>query len=217
MRKRAVIEMDYQSSSTKQQILKLLKMEKRLTVGELAKRLNVSEMAVRRHLQALERDGLIRSTLVRQAMGRPTNVYELSEKGEEQFPQHYKQWAVELLSDLEALAGKEMVAALLQARTVRLKERYAHEFQAKPLEEKMKKLFDMQNDQGYMAQLKKDKGMYHLITHHCPIAEIAKKYRSICSCELQLFQQLLNSKVSLQACMTKGDDVCHYEIQETDE
>ncbi|MCL6585205.1 MAG: transcriptional regulator [Anoxybacillus sp.] len=210
--------MDYQSSSTKQQILKLLKMEKRLTAGELAKRLHISEMAVRRHLQALERDGLICSTLFRQAMGRPRNVYELSAKGEEQFPQHYKQWAVELLSDLEALAGKETVALLLQARMARMKERYGHDFQEKPLDEKMQKLLELQNEQGYMAQLKKDgQGVYHFIAHHCPIAEIAKKYRSICSCELQLFQQLLNSKVALQTCITKGDDVCHYTIQETDE
>jgi len=210
-----VSEMDYQSSSTKQQILKLLKLEKRLTAGELAKRLNVSEMAVRRHLHALERDGLIRPTLVRQAMGRPTNVYELSAKGEEQFPQHYKQLAVELLSDLETVAGKEMVAALLQVRTARMKERYARDFQEKTLEEKMKKLFELQNEQGYMTQLRKDEqGVYHLIAHHCPISEIAKQYRSICSCELQLFKQLLNSEVALQACMTEGDDVCHYQIKE---
>lgn len=207
--------MDYQSSSTKQELLKLLKLEKRLTASELAKRLEISEMAVRRHLHTLERDGLIRTTLVRQAMGRPTNVYELSEKGEEQFPQHYKQLAVELLKELETVAGKEMVVALLQARTERMKERYARDFKGKTFEEKMRTLFELQNEQGYMTQLRKDEqGVYHLIAHHCPISEIAKEYHSICSCELQLFKQLLNSEVALQACMTKGADVCHYEMRE---
>jgi DeoR family suf operon transcriptional repressor len=208
--------MDYQSSSTKQEMLKILKVEKRLTVSELAKRLAISEMAVRRHLHTLERDGLVRTTLVRQGMGRPTKVYELSEKGEELFPQHYKQIALDLLKDLETVVGKGTVETLFRARTKRMKEQYQHDFMGKPFDEKITKLFELQNEQGYMTKLQKDEqGFYHLIAHHCPISEIAKEYRLICSCELQLFKQLLNtSEVVLQSCITKGDDVCHYQIKE---
>jgi DeoR family suf operon transcriptional repressor len=216
MRKRTVNAMDYQSSSTKQEVLKILKVEKRLTVSELAKRLAISEMAVRRHLHTLERDGLVRTTLVRQAMGRPTNVYELSEKGEELFPQNYKQMALELLKDLEVVAGKETVETLFRMRMERMKEQYQHDFIGKSFDERVTKLSELQNEQGYMTELRKDEeDFYHLIAHHCPISEVAKDYRSICSCELQLFKQLLNTpEVVLQSCMTKGDDVCHYQIKQ---
>ncbi len=79
------------TSSTKEQILKMLKVQKRLTVGEMAEQLQITEMAVRRHLSALEREELVESTLVRQPMGRPTNVYQLSVKGHQRFPRHYQQ------------------------------------------------------------------------------------------------------------------------------
>ncbi|MBS2773158.1 transcriptional regulator [Anoxybacillus rupiensis] len=209
-------EMNNQSSSTKQQLLQLLKIEKRLTAGELAKRLEVSEMAVRRHLHTLERDGLVQATLVRQAMGRPTNVYELSEKGEERFPQHYKQLTMDLLKELEHVAGAEMLERLFRARTERLKATYERDFQKKTFEQKMKRLLKLQNEQGYMAKVKRDEdGTYHLIAYHCPISEVAKEYHSVCSCEQQLFRQLLDtSEVVLRTCITKGDDMCRYQIKE---
>ena len=44
-----------------------------LSVGDMAKQLGITEMAVRRHLNNMERDGLVETTLVRQPMGRPSN------------------------------------------------------------------------------------------------------------------------------------------------
>jgi DeoR family transcriptional regulator, suf operon transcriptional repressor len=207
--------MDYKSSSTKHEILKMLKLQKRLTVSEMAKQLGITEMAVRRHLNTLERDQLVRTMLVRQAMGRPMNVYELAEKGEELFPQNYKQLALDFLKDIESVAGQNVVEKLFQKRKERMKQMYEEHFTDKSFEQKLVELAHLQNEHGYMTELEKDEnGTYHLIEHHCPIAEVAKEYQIACDCERQLFQQLLGtSKVTTQACMAKGDDVCHYEIK----
>ena len=62
------------SSSTRNEILNMLK-HGSLTVSEMAGKLQITEMAVRRHLSTLERDNFIASKMLRQAMGRPTNVY----------------------------------------------------------------------------------------------------------------------------------------------
>jgi DeoR family suf operon transcriptional repressor len=213
-----VKEMENKSSSTKQEIINMLKIQKRLTVSEMAKQLGITEMAVRRHLNTLERDQLVRTTLVRQAMGRPMNVYELSEKGEELFPQNYKQIALDFLKDIESVAGRDVVEKLFQNRKERIKQMYEEQFANKSFDEKMVELAHIQNKHGYMTELKKDEdGTYHFIEHHCPIAEVAKDYQAACDCELELFQQLLGtSKVTSQACMAKGDDVCHYEIKKHD-
>ena len=45
---------------------------------ELANELEITEMAVRRHIQTLERDKLIRSDVKKQTMGRPSKVYQAS-------------------------------------------------------------------------------------------------------------------------------------------
>jgi DeoR family transcriptional regulator, suf operon transcriptional repressor len=153
--------------------------------------------------------------LVRQAMGRPMNVYELAEKGEELFPQNYKQLALDFLKDIESVAGQNVVEKLFQKRKERMKQMYEEHFTDKSFEQKLVELAHLQNEHGYMTELEKDEnGTYHLIEHHCPIAEVAKEYQIACDCERQLFQQLLGtSKVTTQACMAKGDDVCHYEIK----
>ncbi|WP_044748565.1 helix-turn-helix transcriptional regulator [Bacillus alveayuensis] len=210
--------MNHKSSSTKHEILKMLKLQKRLTVSEMAKQLGITEMAVRRHLSTLERDQLVYTTLVRQAMGRPMNVYELSEKGEELFPQNYKQIALDFLKDIESVAGQDVVEKLFQNRKERIKQMYEEQFANKSFDEKMIELARIQNKHGYMTELRKDEdGTYHFIEHHCPIAEVAKEYQTACDCERQLFQQLLGTlKVTSQACMAKGDDVCHYEIKKHD-
>lgn len=207
--------MDYNSSSTRQEILRMLKTQKRLTVSEMAKQLGITEMAVRRHLNTLERDQLVHTTLVRQAMGRPMNVYELSDHAEKLFPQNYKQIAIDFLHDIEAIAGGEMIEKLFQLRKERLKEMYKENFTDKTFDEKIVELARIQNEQGYMIELKSDDhGTYHFIEHNCPIAGVAKHYQVACQCELQLFKQLLGtSNVTAQSCMAKGDDVCHYEIK----
>ena len=71
--------------STREEILALLKQSPNLSVGDIAQKLGITEMAVRRHLNNLERDQLLSSHLVRQAMGRPSRVYYLTEKADEFF------------------------------------------------------------------------------------------------------------------------------------
>ena len=53
--------------STGQTVLTLLKTQGQLNAAELAEQLHLTEMAVRRHLSTLERDGLIRPMVIRQA------------------------------------------------------------------------------------------------------------------------------------------------------
>ena len=61
--------------STRRRILNTLKKSDGLTADQLAALLGVTSMAVRKHIAALERDGLVESTTVRRAIGRPANVY----------------------------------------------------------------------------------------------------------------------------------------------
>ena len=71
---------------------------------DLAKELEITEMAVRRHIQTLERDKLIRSDVKKQTMGRPSKVYQLAECGENLFPKRYKEFSLEILKGLKAAA-----------------------------------------------------------------------------------------------------------------
>jgi DeoR family transcriptional regulator, suf operon transcriptional repressor len=207
--------MNMKPSSTRDQILNMLKVKKRLTVFEMAKQLGITEMAVRRHLNALERDSFVESTLVRQSMGRPMHVYRLTAKGEEQFPQHHKHMVIEILEDAAEMGGKDFVDQLFEKRRNRLKQKFYQRFDNKTFDEKVNELAAIQNEQGYMVELEKcQDGRYVLKEYNCPMSDVAKRFEAACTNELQLFRDCIkNAEIIPSACMAHGDDYCQYEIK----
>lgn len=202
--------------STRQTILTLFKTKGQLNAGELAKQLHITEMAVRRHLSTLERDGLIRPTLVRQAMGRPTHKYGLTDKAEYLFPRNYHSLALDLLEELaEDPEQAILVDRMFEGRKRKLLERYASRMEGKSLKEKVSELAVIQNDGGYMVKLEDGEDGLVLHEYNCPIAQVANLYQQACQCELTLFEQLLGTTVERTECLAKGGGKCSYLIAGT--
>ncbi|MDN4525532.1 helix-turn-helix transcriptional regulator [Fictibacillus fluitans] len=204
------------NTSTRSELIHLLKRHKKLTVTEMAGLLGITEMGVRRHLNTLERDQLIESTLVRQPMGRPLSVYQLSETADEQFPRNYSGLTVEFMKDIQVIAGEEAVHELFVRREDRLNERYSKRMENKSFEEKVAELATIQNEAGYMVEWEKSvDGQFELKEFNCPIAKVANVYQQACSCELSLFQRLLGTEqIERIQCLAKGGSCCKYLISE---
>lgn len=201
--------------STRDQILHMLKLKGSLSVSDMALELGITEMAVRRHLNTLERDKLIRSSLVRQAMGRPTNVYSLSQEADEMFPRNYHDLTLDFLEDIEEIDGTDKVDLLFQRREDRLEEKYRKQIQGE-LEDRVSKLAELQNAKGYMVEWEKDEktGTYYIKEFNCPISQVARQYNQACNCELSLFRRVLDADVEQTSCMAKGGDNCIYKIDQ---
>ncbi|WP_096202536.1 helix-turn-helix transcriptional regulator [Bacillus sp. FJAT-45350] len=208
--------MSKQVTSTKEQILDLLKKHQQLTVADLAIHLGITEMAVRRHLNTLERDNLIQTNLVRQAMGRPTNMYSLTLTGQENFPRNYAMLTIDFLQDIEELSGKKVIKELFERRKERMRETYQEVLDKKTFEEKIKALADIQNKNGYMVEWEKsDDETFIFKEYNCPISQIAKEYPVACECEQGLFKELLETEdIECEACMaTEEVPHCYYKIK----
>ncbi|MFP4978743.1 helix-turn-helix transcriptional regulator [Paenibacillus sp. CN-4] len=202
-----------ETGSTRRMIMKLLKMNGAQTVGALAAELGITEMGVRRHLLSLEQEGLARTKVVRQAMGRPLHLYSLTERADEHFPKNYHNLALELLREVETSAGKEAVHALFEGRKRRLFQQHAPHMEGSTLEERVAELALIQNAGGYMAEWHKEEdGSYSLREYNCPIRQVASKYRRACQCEHGLFEELLDAKVTRTECMADGGQCCRYVI-----
>jgi len=203
-----------EAQSTRKQILLMLKTEGPLTVSEMAEKLGVTEMAVRRHIHHLERDGYIQPRLLRQAMGRPTSQYFLTEKAEDVFPKSYSSFTLDLLQDLEQSYGPEIIDQLFQNREKRLTQFHQEDFEGKTLEEKVKKLAEIQDQKGYMVEWEKlPDGGYRLVEYNCPISQVANRYQQACQCETNWFQKLLGETVEQLECKAKGGQNCVYHIR----
>lgn len=207
--------MDAKQKNTKDKILHLLKKEVSLTVNDLTERLEITHMAVRKHLASLEKDGLIRSKETKQAMGRPIQVYFLSDKAENFFPKNYEGLSIEFLHDIKELYGEDSITQLFNKREKRLIEEYSIRMQGKKSSEKVNEMVIIQNEKGYMADLSSlDETTYELIEYNCPLLEIAKEFKIACRCETAMLKKVLGTEnIQRTCCRTDGDNYCKFLVQ----
>ncbi|NQX68227.1 transcriptional regulator [Paenibacillus alba] len=202
-------------TSTRKVILSMLKTQGPLSVHDMSKQLGITEMAVRRHIHALEKDNLLETKLVRQAMGRPTNVYTLAPLADELFPKKYMQLTIDLLDELLEGEGNEKIDRLFEGRQDKLQARYASRMQDKSLEERVAELALIQNENGYMVDWSQvEEGEFVFSEHNCPITQVANVFQQACRCELALFQNLLDASVERTECLAKGGNKCLYIISQ---
>lgn len=207
--------MEQAKASTKDKILNLLKREAALSVNDLTDRLQITHMAIRKHLNGLEKGGLIQSREVKQPMGRPLQSYSLTERGEKLFPKNYEGITIEFLHDLKELHGEAAIDLLFSKREQRLTKEYVSKIKGPSNHDRIKELLAIQNEKGYMANLSQiTPHTYELVEHNCPILSIANEFKIACSCETQLLKNVLQTdEVKRVTCKTDGDYHCKFIIK----
>ncbi|MCM3389432.1 helix-turn-helix transcriptional regulator [Ureibacillus chungkukjangi] len=202
-------------TNTRDRILELLKKEASLSVVALTERLAITHMAVRKHLAILENDGLITSTEIKQPMGRPLQVYSLTEKGEHIFPKNYEGITVEFLRDIQEIHGEESIQLLFEKRENRLTQEYKNRMNEKTASEKIEEIVKIQNEKGYMASASKlDDSTFELIEYNCPIYSVAQEFKTACRCETEMFKNVLETEhVRRVSCKTEGDHHCKFKLK----
>nr|WP_036719879.1 metalloregulator ArsR/SmtB family transcription factor [Paenibacillus sp. JCM 10914] len=207
-----------QKQSTKDKILDSLKKQPELSVIQLASELNLTQIAIRKQVNLLLKDGFIQYREEKQEMGRPIQLFSVSEKGERLFPKNYEGITVDFLNDIRELHGNEAIHYLFKKRELRLSECYNKHMIGKSTVEKMKELAALQNEKGYMADIKQlSDSTFELIEYNCPIFEVAKQYKLACTCETAMFKNVLETEqVERVMCQSDGDNHCRFLIKFTE-
>lgn len=203
-----------QPDSTRREILTLLRKQGGMTAQQLAEQLDITSMGVRRHLTTLERDSLISVQRQRQAAGRPTFVYRLTEQGLETFPKNYDLLATQLLDSVRVREGESKVAAMFAGRMDQLYEQYEPRMRGKDLAARIAELAEIQEEAGYMAIWEKVKGGYLLKEQNCAIYRVACRFNQACEYEIELFRRLLDADITRIEHQVIGDLACTYFIPE---
>lgn len=205
--------------STKQNILQALLKHGQAAASQLAQDLNLSSQAIRRHLHELEANGLIEHHAVQQGMGRPQHLYQLSSAGRDRLsPQKYSEFAVSFLDTLAETAGKEQVSKVLEKQWQRKAAEYRDRLGNGDLKQRIKKLVQLRQEEGYMAELHpaspKQKQGFVLVEHNCAISEVAESYPSVCGHELEMFAAVLpDCIVQRTQWINNGEHRCGYSIE----
>ena len=202
--------MTMQIEDARAEILNFLKQQD-YSVDELSTKLGISSTATRQHLAILERDGLIKRTLVKEKMGRPKIFYSLTERAEAFFPKAYSEFFKWIIQDIIEREGVEMVRKLM----ARLGSEQASYYKGKLKRNgNVESVVELLNELGSFAVLEREDGQIIIKEYNCLIYEIAMEFgEDMCEFDRNFIGGLLNSSVELKSCMARGDRCCSFALK----
>jgi predicted ArsR family transcriptional regulator len=207
-------------SEPKKKILYYLKVMQQAGLEELSSVMKISRMAVHKHLNILQKRGLIESVETRGQVGRPRMIYQLTSQSKTIFPKSYSAIATHALDFIERNMGNDGVVKVLQERQEELYDLYYDRLKDLDFDQKVKELAKIRDEEGYMAESKNESKNRHvqiILEYNCPIIHIAEKHWEACTVETKLFEKLLGAKIETTHRAAKGDLVCKFEIKEIKE
>ncbi len=197
--------------------LLLIKTKGPLSTSKMAQELGMTTEGARLHLQKLADEGLVVATAETKGVGRPSQVWSLTEAGNNYFPNAHSDLTVQLIENIQNAVGDEALNQIIDARQQVIYRQYAERLNAiESLEQKIDQLAEMRSRDGYLAEWKKEtEGEYLFIENHCPIGAAALKCNHFCLSELNMFQTLFGPQISIIriSYMLNGERRCAYRIR----
>ncbi|HEX7031081.1 MAG TPA: MarR family transcriptional regulator [Gammaproteobacteria bacterium] len=201
--------------TTRQQILRELKMRGGASQAELADALKLTREAVRQQLLLLEQQGLVHSAPQTDGgRGRPTHLYRLTAIAEEQFPKFYDALTVTLIGALGKKYGDEGLHAVLTYITDQQVALWQPRLEGETLRQRMQALRGIYFDADPYTEVRHDEDGALLIEHNCPFLSAAQNEPRLCSVTVSTLKRLLGVEVERTERFQQGDGRCVFRIHE---
>jgi DeoR family transcriptional regulator, suf operon transcriptional repressor len=203
------------SNNTRNRVLHTLLLNQRRTVNELAESVGINPISVRHHVNKLEAEGLIESQEERHGVGRPRLVYNLTQKGMEQFPQRYLQLTLRLLEQLKSNLPDEMIGDIFRevAQGIAGEITQQVDLTDLELEERLELLQNALVAEGFMVEIEEENGDYYIVEASCPYHHVGEDYPEICIVDKELIARFAFTSPERVECILDGDKQCRYLIR----
>ncbi|MCH7909898.1 MAG: transcriptional regulator [Candidatus Hydrogenedentes bacterium] len=202
---------------TRQAIIDLIKTRGPQDAQTLASSLGISAMAVRQHLYEMQAERLVTYEEEARPRGRPAKMWTLTAEADEFYPNGHAQLVVSLLKSMGKTFGNNGLDELLQTRAREQTREYKKRVKRDAsLRKRLEQLVRIRTEEGYMAELEVcGKGKYMLLENHCPICEAAATCQGLCAAELEVFQNVLGTRVRVERVdhIQQGARRCAYRIE----
>lgn len=203
---------------TRLTIANLLQKNGSATVESLASQLGLASATVRRHLDILQRDGIVVYQEVRKGTGRPKHSFRLSEAGQEALPKAYDRLLVLLLHEINRLKKEDLDHAdegqILPELFKRMAQNMAADYisPGSPLPHRMQVLVRLMEEIGYSPEIRQQDGSTRLVVFNCPFRSVAREIGSTCLFDSTLVSTILDIPVTKTDCIRQGANVCCYDL-----
>jgi predicted ArsR family transcriptional regulator len=198
-----------------ERLLYLIKTQGPQTAATLGELLDMSAVGARGHLRKLEARGLVSSFERRERVGRPRQYWQLTERGQGEFPDRHSDLSLALIDGIRELFGEGSLEQLVRQRERdTLLDYRAALSDCRDLGSRIARLAELRSAEGYMARAEPiDNGdAWLLVENHCPICAAARRCQGFCQAELDLFRELLNAEVERTEHIVEGARRCAYRI-----
>lgn len=200
--------------STRERVLQTLLKKHRCTINELAEAVDINPISVRHHISKLQADGLVGAEEERHGVGRPRQLYFLTESGLEHFPTRYIRLAVRILEQLKERMPAEMVNELFTQMAIDLVEEYADpvKMQGLTIEQRLNLVKGLLKGEGFEIDWEKVGDNYFIREVSCPYLHVGQNHPEVCWIDQTLISSVLNLPTEKVKCVLNGDNNCTYVI-----
>ena len=203
---------------TRLRILEVLQGDRSRSVEELAAAVGLASATIRRHLDILQRDGLVTVGETRKGTGRPLHSFSITEAGHAALPKKYEwllgQLTAELAKltaeDIATLSGRDVLALALRRISHQVLLAHRAEFEGQALEQRLATLGRVLEELDFSprSEFAGQAILIHLL--NCPFRSVALEDRAICVFDASLISTVLEADVDRRECIQDGDVACAY-------
>ena len=203
-------------ASTRDVVLRTLLTQPRCTINELSEKVGISPISIRHHIASLEAEGLIGSQDERHGVGRPRQVFFLTETGMEQFPTRYVRLTVRLLEQLKETMPEVMINKLFTQMAVNLARDLSEGTETKNLsmEERLNLVIDILRREGFSIEWEQLEDGYQIQEASCPYYFVGQNHPEVCAMDQILISTVLSMPAEKVTCILNGDNNCTYLISD---
>ena len=200
--------------STRERVLQTLQKKHRCTINELAEAVDINPISVRHHISKLQADGLVGSEEERHGVGRPRQLYFLTEAGVEHFPTRYMRLAIRILEQLKERIPAEMVNQLFTQMAADLVEEYADPTKTQGLstEQRLNLVKGLLKGEGFEIEWEQIGDNYYIRGVSCPYLHVGQNHPEVCKIDQTLISSILNLPTEKVKCVLNGDNNCTYVV-----
>jgi predicted ArsR family transcriptional regulator len=200
--------------STRERVLQTLLKQHRCTINELAEAVDINPISVRHHISKLQADGLVSSDEERHGVGRPRQLYFLTEAGMEHFPTRYMRLAIRLLEQLKEQIPAEMVNQLFMQMATDLVEKYASPAKTQGLstEQRLEFVKGLLKNEGFDIEWERVGDNYYIREVSCPYLHVGQNHPEVCWIDQTLISAVLDLPTEKVKCVLNGDNNCTYVV-----
>jgi DeoR family suf operon transcriptional repressor len=200
--------------STRERIIQTLLNHPKSTVNELAEAVGINGISVRHHLNNLLADNLVVVEEVRHGVGRPRQVYSLSEKGLEKFPTRYFRLTNRLLDQIKESLPAPLVDNLFRKIASDLAADSAERAKLLSMEDKLEVVKEILAEEGFAMEWEQQGNNFLIHEITCPYYHIGQAHPEVCAVDQALISTVLEIPVEKVQCVLNGDSLCTYVINQ---